>query len=253
MTTRIRCCVPLGVSNGCAFLKRFMVLFLFHLIFLNASPAEAVSPASFQQAKKVAADMFAAQRETLYCACRFDSEKAVDLDSCHMQAAAIRSRALRIEWEHMMPASHFGKQFACWTKPLCEKNGKAYKGRKCCTKIDKQFRRVESELYNLWPAVGVINQIRSNYHYSKLSGEQTLYGCAFKVDKDKRQVEPPDFAKGIVARASLFMSYFYNVPLAEEQRQLFEYWHALYPAGAWEKQWAAKVAAIEGYDNPYIQ
>lgn len=65
-----------------------------------------------------------------------------------MQAAEAIKRAHSIEWEHIMAAQHFGRQFECWRTPLCENSrARMYKGRKCCEKIDKRFQHVV--LYNL--------------------------------------------------------------------------------------------------------
>ncbi|STX81488.1 putative endonuclease-1 [Legionella busanensis] len=208
---------------------------------------------TFTQAKKQTRVLFALQRETLYCKCKFDARLQVDLKSCNMQSAAKLKRAQRVEWEHMMPAENFGNHFACWREPICiKKNGKRYKGRKCCEKTDKQFRQAEAELYNLWPAVGLVNQARSNYRYSMLENHTLFYGCPITIDKASRRVEPADFAKGIVARANLFMSEKYGIQLSEAQRNLFIAWDKQFPPEKNEKWWAAAVAKIEGYTNPYI-
>ncbi|STX50912.1 putative endonuclease-1 [Legionella busanensis] len=228
---------------------------IFSIILLLLVSALAVSQLikNFGQAKKNARIIFAFHRETLYCRCRFDARLQVDLKSCNMQSAAKFKRARRVEWEHMMPAENFGNQFACWREPLCKKrNGKQYRGRACCERIDPKFRQAEAELYNLWPAVGLVNQARSNYRYSKLNPHTTFYGCPITIDSATRRVEPADYAKGIVARANLFMSYKYGIHLSEAQRTLFLMWDTQFPPSNIEKQWAQKVAEVEGYDNPYI-
>ncbi|WP_131781534.1 endonuclease [Legionella gresilensis] len=208
---------------------------------------------NFGQAKKNARVLFAFHRETLYCHCRFDARLQVDLNSCNMQSAAKFKRAHRVEWEHMMPAENFGNQFACWRELLCQKqNGKLYRGRACCERIDPKFRQAEAELYNLWPAVGLVNQARSNYRYSMLDTHTTFYGCPITIDSSTRRVEPADYAKGIVARANLFMSYKYKIRLSEAQRTLFLSWDEQFPPNDIEIQWAQAVAKIEGYENPYI-
>lgn len=97
-----------------------------------------------------------------------------------MEAAADKKRALRLEWEHMMPAENFGRQFACWRVPLCRhSNGSPYKGRACCEKIEPRFRQAEAELYNLWPEVGLLNQLRSNYRYAELLVNQRPTAVSF--------------------------------------------------------------------------
>lgn len=219
--------------------------------------AHADTPTSFSQAKHIAGQIFAENPITLYCGCHYDSNtKKIDLSSCNMQSAADRARAHRLEWEHMMPAENFGRQLICWQQAVCTKdNGVGYKGRKCCDKSSPEFRRMEAELYNLWPSVGLVNQARSNYRYNQFSStppSNDFYGCPILIDKLSRKVEPRAEAKGIVARANLFMAQQYGIALSPQQHHLFEAWDKQYPPGAWEKTWAAKVAAIEGYPNPFI-
>lgn len=152
----------------------------------------------------------------------------------------------------MLPAEQFGQQFACWREPLCESKGKTYKGRRCCTKMDERFKQAEAELYNLWPAEGLVNQVRSNYRYGEVSDKTLFYGCAVFIDKSARKAEPDDRIKGLVARANLFMADKYQIKLSPSQRQLLNAWNKRYPPDEWELAWALKVAAVEGYENPYI-
>lgn len=231
------------------------VKFIFISLILPVSISFATAPLTFTTAKKVASELFSDHRVTLYCGCKYNSDNKVDLNTCNMATAAPIERANRIEWEHMMPAEHFGRYHRCWTERLCvnPNTGKEYKGRKCCEKIDADFRRQEAELYNLWPAVGAVNQERSNYSFAILPNKRGYYGCEFDVDKDKRLAEPPDRAKGIVARANLFMADRYKVELSDEQVKLLKEWNKKYPPGVWELQWAENVAVIVGYHNPYIE
>lgn len=224
------------------------------LLILPVSISFATAPHNFSSAKKIASELFNTHRVTLYCGCTYDKDNKVDLTSCSMDTAAPISRANRIEWEHMMPAENFGHYHRCWTENLCtdDKTGKQYKGRKCCEKIDDDFKQKEAELYNLWPAVGAVNQERSNYSFAILPNKRGYYGCEFDVDKTLRLAEPPDRAKGIVARANLFMSDKYKVTLSDEQKKLLQDWNKKFPPGVWELKWAENVALIVGYENPYI-
>lgn len=216
-------------------------------------PSFANPPSSFSRAKKLAGIIFANHTETLYCHCHYDQSKDIDLASCGMREADKFSRAHHIEWEHMVPASTLGKNHACWTEDLCvKKNGERYHGRSCCRLVDKAFRAAEAELYNLWPANGLINQLRDNYAYAIVPFTGRAYGCNFIIDRYNRRIEPGDIAKGVVARASLFISDKYHIALSSEQKRLFESWNHIYPPTEWEKSWAKQVAEIEGYDNPYI-
>ena len=231
-------------------MKRLFILTSLTLLFplsINAQP-----PKNFSMAKKEVRKLFSNDRRTLYCNCKFDKYNRIDLKSCHMQQASSKKRAHRVEAEHIMPASTFGRHFACWREKLCtKKKGKKYKGRKCCEKIDSKFKRTEAELYNLWPANGLTNGARSNYKFSSISGNQKFYGCNFKIQN--RSVEPSDQSKGIVARANLFMSDKYNINLSKAQRNLFNAWNKKFKPTIREINWSEKVARIEGYYNPYIK
>ena len=230
-------------------MKIFFFLFglLLYSVELSAAP-----PRSFPQAKTIVYKIFAKHPQTLYCNCHFDSKHQVDLNSCHMSSASDKKRAHIVEVEHLVTADVLGHNLVCWTRQICEQRGKHYNGRKCCEKSDHHFSQMESELYNLWPAVGLVNIARSNYSYGIVDSRDTFHGCDFKISKASKEVEPSNKVKGIVARATLFMSDKYHIPLVENKRQLYLSWNKAFPPSKWEKEWALKVATIEGYSNPYI-
>jgi deoxyribonuclease-1 len=229
-----------------------LFLLLWAWLYSKKNPSQDTLHASFYTAKKRAKQIFKDHRLTLYCGCVYNASNRVNLASCHMQSAMRISRAHRIEWEHMMPAENFGRHFPCWRHALCHKQSHYFRGRRCCTKIDASFRKAESELYNLWPAVGIINALRSNFRYAALTNHTHTYGCNFTINQLSRKVEPADSAKGIVARANLFMSDHYHIRLSREQRALFNRWNRQFPTTPWEKTWSNRIYQIEGYRNTYI-
>jgi hypothetical protein len=96
------------------------------------------------------------------------------------------NRASRVEWEHVVPAWQFGHQRQCW------QDG----GRKNCAK-DPEYRKMESDMHNLQPAVGEVNGDRGNFMYSQWNGGEGQYGqCAMKVDFKDKVAEPPARARG---------------------------------------------------------
>lgn len=213
----------------------------------------AQAPSSFSQAKRLVYQMFSSHPHTVYCHCLYH-QKTVDLDSCGMRAASPKARAHRVEIEHFMAAEHFGQQFACWRKPDClSPRGTPLRGRACCRATDARFREVESELYNLWPAVGLVNDARSNYRFGMVTGPHSFYGCDVAIDKEHRRIEPAAQVKGLVARAHLFMRDHYRLRLSPAQTQLFLAWNKQVPADAWECAWAEQVKAFEDYSNPWIE
>ena len=108
------------------------------MIFFSSGEANA-KEMSFRSAKKVLAKLYSDHRRTFYCDCKFDKHKKVKPRSCGLVARKQKKRASRIEWEHIVPAHAFGNTRRCWREKICNKNGKPYKGRRCCTKTDKVF------------------------------------------------------------------------------------------------------------------
>lgn len=225
-------------------------LFFLSILFFGTSLA--APPHSFPEAKHVVYQIFTSHPETLYCGCHYNSKHQVDLSSCHMDTAIDKKRADVVEVEHIVAADTLGRQLACWQNEICEHHGKHYKGRRCCEKSNYQFRQIESELYNLWPVVGLVNIARSNYSYGLVDSNSKFYGCDFKINRITKEAEPSNKTKGIVARATLFMSDKYRIPLTENKRQLYLAWNKAFPPSKWEKEWASKIATIEGYQNKFI-
>lgn len=212
----------------------------------------AAPPNNFKQSKHAAGQIFSQHPYTIYCGCTYRG-KSIDLHSCGMDSASSIKRAHQLEWEHMMPAENFGRQLACWRENICVKNGRYYKGRKCCERTSEEFRRMEAELYNIWPIVGLVNQARSNYRFNDFGGIiGNFYGCPILIDKQLRMVEPKSDVKGIVARANLFMAQKYGIKISASQNALFNAWNRKYPPSEWEKRWAVEITKIEGYSNGYI-
>tara|TARA_Y100000310_G_scaffold260401_1_gene269316 strand:- start:6964 stop:7893 length:930 start_codon:yes stop_codon:yes gene_type:complete len=190
-------------------------------------------------------------------------KKAVNLKACGLKGHKMNSRALRIEWEHLLPASAYGKTFPSWTKgdPECyTRKGvlfskKRYKGRRCTSKVSQTFRYMEADLYNLVPAVGWVNGLRSNLPMSMIEGEERNYGtCDIEFDFQNRKFEPTDVIRGWIARAHLYMakSYPQHVHFPDNQLVMFILWNRDDPPSGHEQHWARGVKRIQGNENTFI-
>ena len=215
------------------------------LLLLLSSLAQA-APANFDQAKKLAQRIHAPESTSFYCDCtiRWQGNKGIpDLNSCGYQIRKNGPRASRIEWEHVMPAHHFGHQRQCW------QNG----GRKNCVKTDSIFRLMEADLYNLVPAIGEVNGDRSNYRFGILPAAPAQHGaCPVKVDFKQKVFEPPKQVRGDIARTYFYMADKYNLSLSRAQQQLFMAWHQLDPVSVAEQQRNQRTRQYMGHDNPFI-
>ena len=215
-------------------------------------------PSSFRRAKRRASKIYSDHLTTFYCGCRFSPVKSVDWQSCGFQPRANSVRAGRIEWEHVVPAHAFGGYRDCWHDELCirERDGQAYGGRRCCRRIDAQFRRMEADLQNLVPAIGEVNGDRSNFRFDDVTGEPRQYGkCDFEIDWHRRVAEPAPTLRGEIARAYLYMHYAYadGLRLSANQLARFERWHQSDPPTAWEKTRNRRIARVQGGGNPLVE
>ena len=201
---------------------------------------------NFQQAKVVAAQINADAPAEFYCGCKISwhGKKGVpDLSSCGYSVRKNAHRAERIEWEHVMPAWEFGHQRQCW------QNG----GRKNCSK-DADYRRIVSDLHNLQPAIGEVNGDRNNFQYSQWNGGDAQYGqCSMKVDFKQKLAQPPERARGAIARTYFYMRDQYQLRLSRQQTQLFTAWNKQYPVSQWECERDNRIAQVQGNHNPYVQ
>lgn len=225
------------------------LLVTFLSLILIQTPAFA-KPVDFSQSKQDARRYIYFDRTdfgTLYCGCQWQwagrSGGRVDLNSCGYQIRSQRNRAERIEWEHIVPASNFGRARQCW------QNG----GRKNCNKVDPVFNQMEADLHNLAPSVGEINGDRSNFNFGMLPSTPLQHGrCPFKVDFKGRTVEPRNEVKGRIARVYFYMFDRYNLPMSKQQQQLFMAWNAQYPVTAWERERDNRIAKQQGNHNPFV-
>lgn len=204
------------------------------------------APDNFRQAKKLLSDdVLLASDRSFYCGCeitRLGKKLVPDHASCGFQPRKQPKRASRIEWEHVVPAHAFGHQLQCW------QDG----GRKNCRK-DLHFRKMESDMHNLRPAIGEVNGDRSNFRLTWIEGEPRVYGeCDFEVDFKRRQAEPTEHVRGDIARTYYYMANQYGLKLSSQDIRRFELWAKEDPVSAAECDWHARVKEVQGWPNPYV-
>ena len=202
---------------------------------------------SFGKSKRLlATKVYIHHQKAFYSNCDYKvvEKKLIPLpETCGFHYRKNKNRSERIEWEHIVPAWHFGYQLHCW------QNG----GRMTCRQTNKKFKQMEADMHNLVPAIGEINGDRSNFKYGMISGEKRLYG---KVDmeisfKDKR-AEPRKAVYGEIARTYFYMRERYGMKISNQQEKLFIAWNNLDPVTRWEKKRNELIAQIQGNDNPYV-
>lgn len=198
---------------------------------------------SFNSSKRKLLAMYAENRTTFYCGCTYDSNNRINLESCGYQPRRNVSRASRLEWEHIVPASYFGSNLVCW------KEG----GRQGCGRNSNAFSNFEGDMHNLVPEIGELNGDRSNKIHGNAGWlSRSQYGsCDFRINGDI--AEPRDAVKGDVARIWLYMADKYNIQLTSSMRSTFETWNQIDPVDDRERWRNRRIQTIQGDANPYIK
>ena len=210
---------------------------------------------SFSKSKKLLLKVYKDNPFTLYCGCTFKGKKP-NLSSCGYIPKKDKKRANRIEWEHVVPAHAFGQSFSEWRNghPKCvSKKGKKFKGRKCAQKMNEEYRRMQADMFNLYPAIGEVNGRRSNYSMAIIEGEKREFGKC-DVEIKSRKVEPREEIRGEIARTYLYMDSVYpgRGIISKKNRKLFDAWNKSDPVDEWECERAKRIEKIQGNRNEVV-
>ena len=109
-------------------------------------------------------------------------------------------------------------------------------------------------MYNLYPAVGEVNGLRSNYSMAMIPGARYRFGaCKTKIENQK--IEPRPEVRGLIARTYFYMESAYpgHGILAKANEKLFHAWDKAVPVDAWECERARKIAKVQGNVNQVVE
>lgn len=211
---------------------------------------------SFNKAKKsLERSVHHNHRETIYCGAEFTERKEV-IPPSGFETSKYIKRSKKVEWEHVVPAENFGRAFKEWRdghSSCVDSKGKSFKGRRCTEKVNTEYRYMQADMYNLYPAIGAVNALRSNYNFTMLPSIPSSFGsCQMKIDN--RKAEPPVAARGRIARTYLYMDSAYpRYALSKQQKQLMTAWDKQFPVSKWECTRAKRIAIIQKNSNLVVQ
>ena len=213
---------------------------------------------SFNKAKgRLLKQVYYDHRETFYCGCPFTMDKKIIPSNKFSPDTKHSGRAVIVEWEHVVPAHAFGQSFKEWRDgdPDCIDNkGKAFKGRNCAQKVNMLYRYMQSDMYNLVPANGQINALRSNYSYAMIPGEPRRFGnCDMEIED--RKAEPRPEIRGDIARIYFYIDDAYpnHGIISKKNRKLFQAWAKEDPIDDWERERAKRIEAIQRNHNKFVE
>ena len=232
------------------------ILIIISLIILSSDAySQNTQLTSFSKSKKLLLKVYKDNPFTLYCGCTFKGKKP-NLSSCGYTPKKDKKRANRIEWEHVVPAHAFGQSFSEWRighSKCVSKKGKKFKGRKCAQKMNEEYRRMQADMFNLYPAIGEVNGRRSNYSMAIIEEEKREFGKC-DVEIKSRKVEPREEIRGEIARTYLYMDSVYpgRGIISKKNKKLFEAWNKSDPVDEWECERAKRIEKIQGNRNVVV-
>ncbi len=212
---------------------------------------------SWGTTKKWARDtVYADENETFYCDCAYTasgtSGGSINQTGCTYNGASEShaARAVRLEWEHVVPASLMSARgFTCWNEGLSECSEA---GRECCERHDLNARAQIFDLHNLVPSVGQVNALRGNKRYGLIDGEERKLGsCDFEWNSVV--AEPRDDRRGEIARIWLYYVSHHNLQLQQGELETFLQWSNDDPPDQWEFTRNSRIRDKQGNGNPFVE
>ena len=233
--------------------RKFIAITLLLLTFPYSVKAQNTKFASYSISKYKMYDIYQGHKETFYCKATFDNKRNIFLPKGMSVPNQYKNRYL-MEWEHIVPAENFGRTFVEWRegKKLCEDKS----NRECARSLSAEFNQMEADMYNLYPSIGFINAMRSNFNFSELSREipNSVQGCDFKVDVSDRKVQPAEYTKGVIARTYFYMADAYpRFKINKSMKKLLPIWDKEHPVDEWECKRAKRIEAIQGNPNKFVK
>ena len=102
--------------------------------------------------------------------------------------------------------------------------------------------------------LGWITWIRRQYAFTPLFKRvpPAFGSCAVKIRS--RRMEPPESARGMIARTYLYMEWAYQMPLlGVMKRKLMQEWNAAYPVTQAECQRAFLIESLQKNEQPFVK
>ena len=202
---------------------------------------------SFGKSKRLlATKVYPSHQKAFYSNCdyKIKEKKLIPIHkTCGFKYRKNKNRSERIEWEHVVPAWHFGHQLRCW------QNG----GRMTCRNTNTKFKQMEADMHNLVPAIGEINGDRSNFRFGMIEGEKRVYGeVNMEILFSNKKAEPMESVFGDIARVYFYMRDRYGLRISKTQEKMLIAWNNIDPVSSWEKKKNQLIKELQGDENLYI-
>ena len=117
------------------------------------------------------------------------------------------------------------------------------------------YEHQQSDLHHLYPALSTANSARGSLPYGEVVSNRDLsyLPSELGLSASNRQVfEPRDEVKGDLARTYFYMSVRWKLQLSSHEEEVMRRWHVADPVDTWELERNARIASLQGNQNPFI-
>lgn len=208
-------------------MRTLVLLLLGFTLVLSAKPYK--NPQNFSQAKNLMNMIHFDYNKSWLKECSYK----FDVTSCMTRMIVDKNcsggRKVSIKWTHAIPASFYGRQFACMNEPMCSKyNGEKYGGERCCRMTNNKYLQMEADLQNIVPL---------------LSNRKKIPLLESVTEKKK----------GDLARIYLYFNEQYGINLDYEQQIMFYKWHKKDPPDEQECALYKQIKKVQHKTNRLLE
>lgn len=231
----------------------FRFLFLIFIpVFLWAGAYSV--PENRSQAKNILKMIHLDYKVTTLNHCRYDYDKTSCMDKTEVNTSScsVKEDHQSMVWIQVVPDTFFGRKMACMIETPCINvfTKEPFGSPMCCRRINKKYKKMEADLYNLIPVVSEMKQIQKGKIFSEVKDPITMVG---ETKIGKEAIEPADNVKGDIARVYLYMDEVYSLELNATQKNLYLKWNSLDGVDAQECALSKIISKIEGSANTWIE
>lgn len=144
-----------------------------------------------------------------------------------------------IDVEHIYPVDAMLRYVHCRSRLQCYESG------------NEKFRKMESDLHNLYPAWQELITFRYDKHYGRLrDGTPRFNDC--NIEWRAGVLQPRPISRGNIARAYFYMHRRYGLPIPADMLDTLQQWNRTDPPSRQEKHRNNRIQQLQGVRNPYI-
>jgi endonuclease I len=112
-------------------------------------------------------------------------------------------------------------------------------------------------MHHLYPSDSHLNSVRGNNEFGEVTKDRMRFDCKTTArfgdtSKGNLVFEPPENHKGNVARSLFYFALRYDLPIRPEEESALRKWNKEDPVDAEEIDRNAKIMALQGGRNPFV-